>query len=149
MALSWWGKRFMANLHASLESTCKSGIWKISTKCQMSDAEHRNVSFALISFMGFPTILNASQPFQICIKNSKYSKLTFWEFSQLMGKRFMVNLHASLESTCKSGIWKISTKCQMSDAEFRNVSFALISFTGFSAISNALQPFQICIYNSK
>ena len=40
------------------------------------------------------------------------SKLTFSHGSQLMGKRFMTNLHASLDSTCKSRISKISTRCQ-------------------------------------
>ena len=110
----------MANLHASLESTCKSRISKISTRCHnwgvnhlsTFDADLRNVSFALISFMGFPAILSALQPFQICIYNSKYNKLTFSNGSQLMGKRFMANLHAPLESTCKSRISKISTRCQ-------------------------------------
>ena len=34
-------------------------------------ADLRNVSFALISFMGFPAILNALQPFQMCIHNRK------------------------------------------------------------------------------
>ena len=63
------------------------------------DAELGNVSFALISFMGFPPILSALQPFQICIYNRRNSKLTFSNGSQLMGKRFMANLHASLEST--------------------------------------------------
>ena len=41
------------------------------------DAELRNVSFAFISFMGFPPILSALQPFLISIYNRKYSKLTF------------------------------------------------------------------------
>ena len=41
------------------------------------DAELRNVSFALIPFMGFPAILNTLLPFQIYIYNRKYSKLTF------------------------------------------------------------------------
>ena len=36
--------------------------------------------------MGFPAILSALQPFQICIYNRKYSKLTFSDGSQLMGK---------------------------------------------------------------
>ena len=76
------------------------------------DAHLRNVSFALISFMGFPTILSPLQPFQICIYNRKYSKLTFSNDSQLMDNRFMANLHASLESTCKSRISKIATRCQ-------------------------------------
>ena len=39
------------------------------------DAEVRNVSFALISFMGFPAIFSTLQLFQICIYNSTYSKL--------------------------------------------------------------------------
>ena len=63
----------MANLHASVESTCKSRISKIATRCQnwganhlsTFDAEFRNESFALISFMGFPAILSTLQPFQI------------------------------------------------------------------------------------
>ena len=76
------------------------------------DAELRNVSFTLISFMGFSAILSALQPFQICIYNRKYSKLTFSNGSQLMGKRFMANLHAPLETTCKSRISKIFTRCQ-------------------------------------
>ena len=35
------------------------------------DADLRNVSFALISFMGFPAILSTLQPFQMCIYNRK------------------------------------------------------------------------------
>ena len=50
--------------------------------------------------------------FQICIFDRKNSKLTFSNGSQLMGKRFMTNLHASLDSTCKNRISKISTRCQ-------------------------------------
>ena len=144
------------------------------------DPELRNVSFALISFMGFPAILSVFQPFQICIYKRIYSKWTFSNGSPLMEKRFMANLHASLESTCKSRISNISTRCQNGgsiifhhvepkseltnfrwdpdqsdggvddlstfDAEFRNVSFALISFMGFPAILSTLQPFQIYIY---
>ena len=114
------GKRFMANLHASLESTCKGRISNISTRCQdwgvnhlsTFDPELRNVSFALISFIGFPAILSALQPLQICIYKGIYSKWTFSNGSPLMGKRFMANLHASLESTCKSRISNISTRCQ-------------------------------------
>ena len=40
------------------------------------------------------------------------SKLTFLNDPQVMGKRFMANLHASLDSTWKSRISKISTRCQ-------------------------------------
>ena len=76
------------------------------------DADLRNVSFELISFMGFSAILNALQPFQMCIYNRKYSILTFSHDSQVMGNRFMANFHASLESTCKSRILKIATRCQ-------------------------------------
>ena len=76
------------------------------------DLELRYVSFALISFMGFSATLSALQPFQICIYKRKYSKLTFSNDSQLMGRRFMANLHSSFESACKSRISKISTRCQ-------------------------------------
>ena len=114
------GNRFMANLHASLESSCKSRISKTATRCQnwgvnhlsTFDADLRNVSFALISFMGFPALLSTLQPFQMCIHNRKYSKWTFSHDSQLMDNKFMANLHASLESTCKSRISKIPTRCQ-------------------------------------
>ena len=51
------------------------------------DPELRYVIFTLISFMAFPAILNALQPFQICILNRKYSKLTFSIGPQLMGKK--------------------------------------------------------------
>ena len=47
----------------------------------------------LISFMGFPAILGTSQPFHICIFNGNQSKLTFSYCPQVMGKRFMANLH--------------------------------------------------------
>ena len=49
--------------------------------------ELRNVSFPLISFMGFSAILSPLQPFQICIYKGKYSKLTFSNGYQLMRKR--------------------------------------------------------------
>ena len=75
------------------------------------DADLRNVSFAMIAFMGLPVILSALQPFQMCIYNRKYSKLTFPHDSQLMGNRFMANLHVSLDTTCKSRISKIATRC--------------------------------------
>ena len=75
------------------------------------DPELRNERFTLISFMQFPVISSALQPFQICIFNRKYSKLAFWNGCQLMGQRFMANLHTSLDSTCKSRISKISTRC--------------------------------------
>ena len=42
--------------------------------------------------MGFPAILSALQPFQFCIYKRKYSKLTFSNGSQLMGKRFVAHL---------------------------------------------------------
>ena len=75
------------------------------------DPKLTNERFTMISFMGFPTILSALQPFQICIFNRKNSKLTFSNGPQLMGKRFMANLLASLDSTCKSRISKIFTRC--------------------------------------
>ena len=75
--------------------------------------ELRNERFTLISFMRFPAILSTLQPFQICICNTKNRKLTFWNGPQLLGKRFMANFHASLNSTCKSRILKISTRYQI------------------------------------
>ena len=61
-----------------------------------------NERFTLISFIGFAAILITLQPFQICICNRKYSKWTFSNGPHMMGKRCMVNLHASLDSTWKS-----------------------------------------------
>ena len=76
---------------------------------------------------GFPPISSTLQTFQICIFNTKNSKLTFSNGSQLMGKGFIANLHASLNCTCKSRISKISTRCQnwevhstIFDPELRN-----------------------------
>ena len=88
----------MANLHISLESTCKSTISKIFTRCQnwgvhstTCDPELRYESCALTSFMGFPAILSALQPFQICISNRKNSKLTFSKWLSLMQKGLWQN----------------------------------------------------------
>ena len=50
--------------------------------------------------------------FKFAFSIQKKVKLTFSNGSQLMGKRFMANLHASLDSICKSRISKISTRCQ-------------------------------------
>ena len=143
------GKRFMANLHASLDSTWKGRFFQISTRCQLWGVhcttfdpelrnevknlsnlggvhsttfhlELRNERFTLISFMGFPAILSTLQPFQICIFNRKQSKLTFSNDPQVMGKRFMANLHASLDSTWKSRFFQISTRCQLWVGTFNN-----------------------------
>ena len=70
----------------------------------------RNERFTLISFIGFAAILSTSQPFQICICKRKYSKWTFSNGPHMMGKRFMANLHASLDSTWKSRFSQISTR---------------------------------------
>ena len=68
------------------------------------DPELRNERFTLISFMGFPAILSALQPFQICICNRINRKFTFSNGPQLMGTRFMANFHASVDNTCKTRI---------------------------------------------
>ena len=122
------GKRFMANLHDH---------WTVHAKVEFQnfppDVRYwgcpfhnlwswtENIRFTLISFMGFPAILSALQPFQICIFNRKYRKLTFSSSPQLMGKRFMANLHASLDNTYKSRISKLSTRCQILGAPFHNL----------------------------
>ena len=178
------GKRFIVNLQTSLESTCKYRISKISNRCQnwevlqqllilnsemnlnffpimgvhstTSDPELRNDKFTLISFMGFPAILSALQPFQICICNSKNRKFPFSNDPQLMRKGFMANLHATLDSTCKSRISKIFTRFQNLGDSFHNFwswtqkwKITLISFIGFPAILGTLQPFWIYICNRK
>ena len=105
-------KRFMANCHASLDSTCKRRISKLSHlvtggSFHNFDPKLRNERFTLISFMQFLAILSALQSFQICIFDRKNSISTFSNGPQLMEKRFMANLH-TLDSTCKSRISKIS-----------------------------------------
>ena len=42
LILNWWGQRFMANLHASLDSTFKSRISKMSMRCQTLRAPFHN-----------------------------------------------------------------------------------------------------------
>ena len=56
-----------------MSETGGEGVNHLST----FDADLRNVSFAMITFMGFPAILSALQPFEMCIYNRKYNKLTF------------------------------------------------------------------------
>ena len=110
----------MANLHVLLDHTWKSRISKISIRCQIWGVhsitfhlELRNERFILISFRGFPTILNMLQPFQICIFNRQQSKLTSSNGPQPMGRKLMSNLHVSLDHTQKSRISKNSTRCQI------------------------------------
>ena len=118
MALSWWEKGLWQicmhhwTVHSKVEfQKCPWDVSLAGVHSTTLDPELRNERFTLISFMGFPAILGAIQPSQMCIFNRKYSKLTFSNGPQLMRKRFMANLHASLDSTCKSRISKISTRC--------------------------------------
>ena len=84
-------KRFIVNLHASLDSACKSRISKLShvsgggvhstpfdPKLRNERftliSKLRNERFTLISFMAFPAMLKALWPFQFCIFNRKDSK---------------------------------------------------------------------------
>ena len=121
MVLSWWGK----------------GLWKIYMHHW---TVHAKVAFQKslpdVTFKGGPfhnfwswtqkwkiyidifygvscNIKHALQPFQVCIFKRKCSKWTFSNGPQLMGKRFMENLHASLDSTCKSSISKMSARCHI------------------------------------
>ena len=101
----------MENLHASLDSTCKRRISKISHVSRgfhstTFDPKLKNERFTLISFMGFSAILSALQQFQICIFNRKDSRLTLWNGPQLMEHRSMANLHTTLDSIYKSRISK-------------------------------------------
>ena len=157
------GKRFISNLHASLDSICKGRIFKISTRCQnwgsipqfLTLKSEMNSKFfqswrgpfhnfwpwtqkwTLKFFQSWGgsipqlLILNSEikvwhwyllwgflqywvhyRHFKFAFSIQKKVKLTFSNGSQLMGKRFMANLHASLDSICKSRISKISTRCQ-------------------------------------
>ena len=118
MTLSWSGKGLWQicihhwRVHAKVKFPISSPDVRTGGSITTFDAELRNVSFALISFMGFPAILSTLQPFQICIYSRKYNKLTFSNDSQLIRKRFIAKLYASLESTCKSRISNTSTRCQ-------------------------------------
>ena len=92
MALSWWGKCLWQicmhdwTVHAKVEFTrFPPDVWGVHSTTV--DPELRNERFTLISFMGFPAILSTLQPFQICIFNRKYSKLTSWNGCQPMGKK--------------------------------------------------------------
>ena len=127
MAFSWWGKGLWQigmhhwTVHAKVEfPRFLTDVRTAGVHSTTFDPELRNKCFALISFMGFPAILSALQPCQICIYNTKKSKLTLSNGSQLMGKRFVANLHESLDSTCKSRISKISTRCQNQGGPFHN-----------------------------
>ena len=123
-----WGEKSIIFHHVKAKSELKNFRWHPAQSdwgvnhLSTFDLELRNVSFELISFMEFPAILCALQPFQICIHKRKYSKLTFSNGSQLMGKRFMAHLHASLESTCKSRTSKISTRCQNQEGKVNHLS---------------------------
>ena len=90
------GKRFIANcmhhwiVHEKVEFQKFSPVVRPGGSiAQLWTPELGNVRFTLISFMKLSAILNAVQPFQIYIFNRKYSKLTFCNGCQLMGKRFM------------------------------------------------------------
>ena len=151
--LGGWG--YIAQL-LILNSEIKVKIFPMSGGVHSTTfhVELRNERFTLIYFMGFPTILSTLQPFQICIFNRTYSKLTYSNGPHVMGKRFMAHLHASPYRTWKSRFSQISTRSPGGGVhsttvhvELRNERFTLICFMGFPAILSTLQPFQICVFN--
>ena len=172
MTLSWWATALWQicmhhwRVHANIEFTrlppdIRTGrgsiiFHHVQAKSELNNFRGDPVSLALISFMGFHAISSALQPFQMCIYNRQYSKWTFPNDSQLMGNSFMANLHASLESTCKSKISKIATTCQNWGNHssfnfwcwFQKCKFGIDIFHGFPAILSALQPFQMCILDN-
>ena len=154
MALSWWGKGLWQICmhhwtgHAKVEFPRFPPDVRMGAIPQLLilNSEMKILHWYLL--MGFPLISSALQPFQICIFNRKNSKLTFSNGSQLMGKRFMANLHASLDRTCKSSISKISTRWHNQGGPFHNFwswtqkcKFCIDIFYRVSLISSALQPF--------
>ena len=108
------------------------------------DPKLRNERFTLIFFMGF----------QICIFNTKNSKLTFSNGPQLMEKvygklsciigQYMQKKNFKTFSSCVTG-----GSFHIFDPKLRNERFALISFVQFLAILSALQSLLICIFNRK
>ena len=127
MALKWWEKGFWQiymhhwTVHVKVEFPRFSPDFRTGgVHSATFDPELRNDRFTLISFMGFPAILSTLQLFQICICNRKNRKFPFSNGPQLNGKRFMANLHVSLDSTCESRIPKISMKCQNWGGQFHN-----------------------------
>ena len=144
-------KWFMANLHTSLDSTWKSRISIISTRCQNLEWGSIQQLFILKSEMNlkiFPIwgcfipqllILNSEMKdlhwyliwLSCNIKhitaisnlhfNRKQSTLTYSNVPQVMKKWFMANLHASLDSTWKSRISIISTRFRL-EGQFHNFS---------------------------
>ena len=114
------GNRFMANLHVSLEITCKSRIFKIATRCQ-------NWGSIIFHYVQAKSETDGGSII----------------FHYVQAKSELKNFKA--RSWSGGGVNHLSTF----DADLRNVSFVLISFMGFPAILSALQPFQMCIYNRK
>ena len=97
--------------------------------------------------MGFPPILSTLQPFQICIFNRKYSKLTFSNGPQLMGKdSWHIYMHHWTVHAKFKNFHQISdpggVHSTTFDPELRNERFILISFMDFPPILSTLQPFK-------
>ena len=144
-------------VHAKVEfQKCPWDVSLAGVHSTTLDPELRNERFTLISFMGFPAMLGAIQPSQMCIFNKKYSKLTFSNGPQMMRKSFMANLHASLDSTCKSRISKMSMRCQTCrgpfhnfDPELRNERFTLISFIRVSCNIRCMYSHLKCAFSIK
>ena len=104
-----------------LNSYMKLEIYQGGGKFNNFSSHTENCKMYIDIFMGFPAILNTLQPFHMCIFNGNQSQLTFSNWPQVMGKRFMANLHASLDSTWKSRFSKISTRCHIWGGTFHNI----------------------------
>ena len=130
----------MADFHASLESTSKSRIFKIVTRCQnwgVSIIFHYvQATSELKKFRQDHGQMGGSIPQQTC--NTHLTSLK-------SGNEMIVWSNVNALKNIGWGVNHLSTF----DADLRNVSFALISFMGFPAILSTLQPFQMCIYNRK
>ena len=121
MVLSWWGKGLWKiymhhwTVHAKVafqkclpDVTFKGGpfhnFWSWTQKWKIYIDIFYGVSYNIkcitaISSLHFSKENVVNEHFQMVLK--------------LMGKRFMENLHASLDSTCKSSISKMSARCHI------------------------------------
>ena len=106
MALSWWKKGLWQIVMHHWTVHAKVEFQKFSCWVRGVHSTTLILNWEMKDLHWYPAILSALQSSAFSIQ--KNSKLTFSNGPQLMEKRFMANCHASLDSTCKSRISKLS-----------------------------------------